>query len=84
MLLGIVQCVQCRNWSHNNCIGRAAIHDEGELPDWTCRMCVTNDAERKPSALDGRMQQEESGKPIEQQGIGMASNDMQQRVCHSK
>ena len=24
---GIVQCEQCNNWSHNNCVGRAATHN---------------------------------------------------------
>ena len=32
--------VQCRNWSHNDCMGRAATNSESRLPDWTCRMCA--------------------------------------------
>ena len=36
---GIVQCVQCRNWSHNECVARMATHNEGQLPDWTCSIC---------------------------------------------
>ena len=45
VLSGIVQCVQCRNWSHNNCVGRATVHTEDQLPDWTCRMCDKRDTE---------------------------------------
>ena len=46
LLSGIVQCVQCRNWSHNDCVamGRslAAVDNEGQLADWTCDVCVQN------------------------------------------
>ena len=42
---GIVQCEQCNNWSHNNCVGRAAIHTENQLADWTCGKCVIDDTE---------------------------------------
>ena len=42
---GIVQCEQCSNWSHNNCVGRAAIHKADQLPDWTCGKCVIDDTE---------------------------------------
>ena len=39
VLSGIVQCGQCRKWSHNTCVGRPAIQNEGQLADWTCEKC---------------------------------------------
>ena len=39
---GIVQCGQCRKWSHNTCVGRPSIQNEGQLADWTCEKCDTD------------------------------------------
>ena len=49
VLADIAQCVQCRNWSHNDCVGRAANNElrcfQGQIPDWTCWVCALNDAD---------------------------------------
>ena len=36
---GIVQCIQCLNWSHERCVRRAAVDSQGPLPDWICGVC---------------------------------------------
>ena len=54
MLSGIVQCVQCHNWSHNTCLGRPAIQDENQLADWTCGKCDADIAREHHLALNCR------------------------------
>ena len=54
MLSGIVQCVQCRNWSHNACVGRPAIQNEDQMTDWTCEKCDTDMARELHLTLNCR------------------------------
>ena len=54
VLSGIVQCGQCRKWSHNTCVGRPAIQNEGQLADWTCEKCDTDMARELHLTLNCR------------------------------
>ena len=50
VLSGIVQCVQCHDWSHNICLERAAIHNGDQLAEWTCGKCAAATTEEQPAA----------------------------------
>ena len=54
VLSGIVQCVQCHKWSHNTCVGRPAIQNEGQLAEWTCEKCDADMARELHLALNCR------------------------------
>ena len=54
VLSGIVQCVQCQKWSHNNCVGTPAINNEDQVADWTCGTCDADMARALHLALNCR------------------------------